>query len=199
MGHTEGAVGGEDVDDDNAYIAAKDSGQIDALNWCRVHKDQMSDGTGAGLKAHVSLTTYRREFVKIGELEVPSKVGQMTSLKKVASLGGAGEMLGVSCHRGKDSDDGEMDLEFRAGVRNTSDQYISRAQVTVKAMDQRDAQIDDTVDYASIPSKSGHVFRPSFWGLKYGKLKNGSFVVSASVYLPVSHYSAEGTPVLEED
>ena len=123
----------------------------------------------------------------------------MTSLKKVASLGGAGEMLGVSCHRGKDSDDGEMDLEFRAGVRNTSDQYISRAQVTVKAMDQRDAQIDDTVDYASIPSKSGHVFRPSFWGLKYGKLKNGSFVVSASVYLPVSHYSAEGTPVLEED
>jgi hypothetical protein len=192
-------IGGEDIDDDRVFIASKDSGEIDAFNWCRIHKDSLSGGSGADCKAYVSMTSYRREFVKVGSLDVPTKSGEMTLIKKVISLGGAGELMGVSCLREKDDDEGEMQLNFRAGVRNTSDQYISRAQVTIKAMDQRDAQIEDTVDYASIPSHSGHVFEPSFYGLKYGKLKNGTFEISASVYLPVSSYSAEGTPVLEED
>ena len=95
--------------------------------------------------------------------------------------------------------EGEMDLEFAAGIRNTSDDYIARAQVTVKAMDQRDAQVDDNVDYYELPAKTGRVFTPSFWGLKYGKLKNGSFNVSASVYLPIAQYAAEDTPKLSDD
>ena len=107
--------------------------------------------------------------------------------------------MGVSCLRKKDNDDGEMELEFTAGIRNTSDDYIAKAQVTVKAMDQRDAQIEDNVDYCHLPAKSGKVFTPSFWGLKYGKLKNGEFKVTASVFLPISNYSAEAVPALSDD
>jgi hypothetical protein len=191
-------IGGEDIDDDSVFIAPKDSGEISGISWGRIKKAQVSDGTGAEAKAYVSMTTYRREYVKVGSLDVPNKPGEMTSIKKVVSLGGAGELLGISCLRSKDTDDGEMDLEFYAGVRNTSDDYIARAQISVKAMDQRDAQIDDTIDYEALAAKSGRIFSPSFWGLKYGKMKNGAFVISSSVFLPIESYSAEGTPVKED-
>ena len=192
-------IGGEDIDDDGVFIASKDSGELTVLNWTRVKKNQFKDRNGAAAKAYISVTSYRREFVKIGSLDVPSKPGEMTEIKKVISLGGAAECLGMSCVRGKDNDEGEMELEFKAGIRNTSDQYIARAQMTTKARDPRDAQIDDNVDYEALPAKTGKVFEPSFWGLKYGKLKNGSFNVSASVFLPVDTYSAEATPKLSED
>ena len=191
-------IGGNEIDDDNIFIASKDSGEISAMSWARIKKAQVSDGTGAESKAYLSMTTYRREYVKVGSLDVPSKAGQMTSIKKVVSLGGAGELLGISCLRSKDADDGDMELEFYAGVRNTSDEYIARAQISVKAMDQRDAQIEDTIDYEALAAKSGKVFTPSFWGLKYGKMKNGAFVISASVFLPIESYSAEGTPIKED-
>jgi len=191
-------IGGNEIDDDNIFIASKDSGEISAMSWARIKKAQVSDGTGAESKAYLSMTTYRREYVKVGSLDVPSKAGEMTTIKKVVSLGGAGELLGISCLRSKDADDGDMELEFFAGVRNTSDEYIARAQISVKAMDQRDAQIEDTIDYEALAAKSGKVFTPSFWGLKYGKMKNGAFVISASVFLPIESYSAEGTPIKED-
>jgi hypothetical protein len=191
-------IGGEEIDDDSVFISPNDSGEVRAISWGSIKKDQVSDGKGAEAKAYLSMTTYRREYVKVGSLDVPNKPGEMTSIKKVVSLGGAGELLGMSCLRLKDTDEGEMDLEFYGGVRNTSEDYITRAQISVKAMDQRDAQIDDTIDYEALAAKSGRTFRPSFWGLKYGKMKNGAFVISASVFLPIESYSAEGTPVKED-
>tara|TARA_Y100000768_G_scaffold385778_1_gene372635 strand:+ start:864 stop:1592 length:729 start_codon:yes stop_codon:yes gene_type:complete len=193
-------IGGGDIEDDNIFIGSKDSGELDS--WAlsgRVHKNHFNDGNAKDAKVFINVSTYRREFVKIGSLDVPSKPGEMSVIKKVISLGGAAECMGVSCLRKKNNDEGEMDLEFAAGIRNTSDDYIARAQVTVKAMDQRDAQVDDNVDYYELPAKTGRVFTPSFWSLKYGKLKNGAFNVSASVYLPIAQFAAEGTPKLSDD
>jgi hypothetical protein len=191
-------VGGNEIDDDNIFIAAKDSGDLDPFGWMSLQKEHFSSGSGADAKAYISVTTYRREFVKIGTLDVPAKAGDLTEIKKVISLGGAAECIGVSCLRKKD-DDGDMSLSIQAGIRNTSDSFIARAQVTVKAMDQRDAQIDDTVIYEAIPAKSGHTFEPSFWGLKPGKMKNGSFSITASVFLPVESFSVEAEPTLSDN
>jgi hypothetical protein len=192
-------VAGTNIDDDGVFIAAKDSGDIDPFGWMNLHKQHFESGTGSDAKAYISVTTYRREFVKIGSLDVPAKAGDLTEIKKVVSLGGAAECIGVSCLRKKDTDEGEMDLSIQAGIRNTSDDYIARAQVTVKAMDQRDAQVDDNVSYEAIPAKSGHTFEPSFWGLKPGKMKNGSFSITASVFLPVESFSLEAEPTLSDD
>ena len=192
-------VAGADIDDDNVFIAAKDSGDIDPFGWMGLYKQHFESGTGSDAKAYISVTTYRREFVKIGSLDVPAKAGDLTEIKKVVSLGGAAECIGVSCLRKKDDDDGEMDISIQAGIRNTSDNYIARAQITVKAMDQRDAQVDDNVDYEAIPAKSGHTFEPSFYGLKPGKMKNGSFSITASVFLPVESFSLEAEPTLSYD
>ena len=193
-------VAGSEIDDDNLFIGSKDSGAIDGWSLStRVHKNHFDKGNASEAKVYIALTSYRREFVKLGSLDVPAKPGQMSVIKKVISLGGAAECMGMSCLRKKNDDDGEMDLEFSAGIRNTSEQYIAKAQVTVKAMDQRDAQVEDSVDWSELPAKTGKVYSPSFYGLKYGKLKNGEFKASASVFLPIDTYAVEATPKYSDD
>jgi hypothetical protein len=42
-------------------------------------------------------------------------------------------------------------------------------------------------------------FTPSFWGLKPGKIKNGTINVTASVFVPIDTYTAEATPKPSDD
>ena len=193
------AVGGSEGEDDRIFIASKDSGDVSLLNWQSVHKNKFGSGTGADCKAIVHMTTYRREFVKVGTLDIPSKEGDMSEIKKNISIGGVAELMGMSVLRMKDSDDGDAEFEMVSGIRNTSDSYIARAQTTLKLMDQRDAQLEDTYDYRELPAKSSMTFTPSFWGLKPGKIKNGTINVTASVFVPIDTYTAEATPKPSDD
>ncbi|GIT35519.1 MAG: hypothetical protein Ct9H300mP4_18380 [Gammaproteobacteria bacterium] len=120
-------------------------------------------------------------------------------LKKDISLGGVAELNGVSILRKKKNDEGEIPLEIRAGFRNISDTHIERVQISAKLQDQRDALIEEDVSYDTLPSKSAYIAEPNFWGLKAGKLKNASLVMTASVFVPIDTYSAEASAVLTED
>ena len=193
------AVGGTEDEDDRVFIASKDSGDVSLLSWQSVHKDKFKSGSGADCKALVHMTTYRREFVKVGTLEIPEKEGDLSEIKKNISIGGVAELMGMSVLRMKDSDDGDAEFEIVSSVRNTSDDFIARAQTTLKLMDQRDAQLEDTYDYRELPAKSAVTFQPSFWGLKPGKIKNGSIVVTASVFVPIDTFTAEATPKPSSD
>lgn len=193
------AVGGSEGEDDRIFIASKDSGDVSLLNWQSVHKNKFGSGTGADCKAIVHMTTYRREFVKVGTLDIPSKEGDMSEIKKNISIGGVAELMGMSVLRMKDTDDGDAEFEMVSSIRNTSDSYIARAQTTLKLMDQRDAQLEDTYDYRELPAKSSMTFTPSFWGLKPGKIKNGTINVTASVFVPIDTYTAEATPKPSDD
>ena len=188
------AVGGSEDEDDRVFISSKDTGDIDLLNWCSVHKDKFGSGTGADCKAVVHMTSYRREFVKVGVIDVPENEGDLNQIKKNISIGGVAEIMGMSVLRMKDSDEGEAEFEIVTSIRNTSDSYIARAQTTLKLMDQRDAQLEDTMDYEALPGKSSKTFNPSFWGLKPGKIKNGTINVTASVFVPIETFTAEATP-----
>ena len=42
-------------------------------------------------------------------------------------------------------------------------------------------------------------FNPSFWGLKPGKIKNGTINVTASVFVPIETFTAEATPEPSKD
>ena len=193
------AVGGSEDEDDRVFIASKDSGDIDLLNWSSVHKDKFGSGTGADCKAVVHMTSYRREFIKVGVIDVPENEGDMNEIKKNISIGGVAEIMGMSVLRMKDSDDGDAEFEIITSIRNTSDSYIARAQTTLKLMDQRDAQLEDTMDYEALPAKSSKTFQPSFWGLKPGKIKNGTINVTASVFVPIETFTAEATPKPSSD
>ena len=86
-------------EDDNEFISAKDTGEFSVGGWGVSANKEALGGSGKDAKALISVTTYRREFVKIGTLDFPQKEGDVTEIKKTVSLGGVAELLGVSCYR----------------------------------------------------------------------------------------------------
>ena len=198
LNHAGVTVGGNKDESDSQFITAKSSGEVDLnLGWS-YHKD-FFDGKPKKMKALVEATMYKREFVKVGSIEVPASKNSLNMLKKDVSIGGMVEIRGVSVLRKKDNDEGDVQLEIRAGFRNISDTYIDRAQLNTKLMDQRDAEIDSNISYESLPSKSSWLCEPSFWNIKPGKIKNAEIVLSASIFVPIGTFTGEATATLSKD
>ena len=194
-------IGGAEIfpEGQKVSIASKESGEI-CVFGNSIQKGQVSDGIGAEVKAYLSLNSYRRVSVEIGSLDVPNEPGEMTAIKKVVSLGDVGELVGISCLRLEDHDNGEMNLSFSAGVRNTSDDYIPQVHMAIKPVDHKGAKVGHSLfdEKAPLAPKSGKIFNPGAWDLYAKDMKNGAFIISLSFYLPVENYSAEATPVKED-
>jgi len=198
LNHAGVTVGGTRNEEDSEFISAKSSGEVDLnLGWS-YHKD-FFDGKPKKMKALVEVTMYKREFMKVGTIEIPSSTNSLNMLKKDVSIGGMVEIRGVSVLRKQNDDDGEVKLEIKAGFRNISDTYIDRAQLDARIMDQRDAEVSSDTRYESLPSKSSWLCEPSFWGVKPGKIKNAEIVLSASIFVPIGTFTAEATATPNKD
>lgn len=190
-------VGGDVSDFEDVFINPKSSENIDLrLGW-GYHKE-LFEGKPDKMTLLIEATTYKRDFVKIGSLEMP-EIGELGMIKKNISLGGLAEIRGISALRKKDDDEGDIELEIRAGFRNISDTHIERAQLTSKLIDQRDAEIESNEDYNPVPSKSGYLFTPSFYGVKGAKAKNSEIKFTASIFVPMDSFTAEATATLSDD
>ena len=191
------SVGGDVTDYEDVFITPKTTENIDLNVGWSYHKDVFENKLDK-ITILVEATSFKRDFVKIGSLEMP-EVGELGMIKKNISLGGLAEVRGISAHRKKNDEEGQVEMEIRAGFRNISDTYIERAQLTTKLIDQRDAEIDSTVDYNPVPSKSAYLFQPSFWGVKAGKAKNAELKFSASIFVPLETFTAEASATLAVD
>ena len=189
-------VGGATNDDDDVFINPKSSEEIDINFGWGYHKDAF-EGKIDKITALIEVTTYKRDFIKIGSVEVPQGVGDLHMIKKNVSLGGKAEIRGVSVLRKKNNDDGNVELDIKVGFRNISDSHIERAQLTTKLIDQRDAEIEESVDYNPVTSKSAYLFEPSFYNIKPGKVKNAEIKFSSSIFVPISTHTAEAKATLE--
>ncbi len=190
-------AGGNVSDQENVFITPNSSEEIDLYLGWGFHKD-LFEGSLDKISVLVEATTYKRDFVKVGSLEMP-EVGELNMIKKNISLGGLAEIRGISALRKKDDDEGQIELEIKAGFRNISDTHIERAQLNTRLLDQRDAEIESSVDYNPVPSKSAYLFQPSFYGIKAGKAKNSEIKFTSSIFVPMDTFTAEATATLEKD
>tara|TARA_B100001564_G_scaffold137263_1_gene115228 strand:+ start:86 stop:808 length:723 start_codon:yes stop_codon:yes gene_type:complete len=191
-------VGGGDTYLDDAFIESKSSGDISFMSWDSVDSGKIN-GSGENLKAYFEATTYKREFVKVGTMDFPQKVGDLVQLKKIVSLGGVADLMGVSAYRNKDTDEGECDVDMQIAIKNTSDTFFSRVQVTTKLVDQRDAELADDLSFDALPPHSSKIFTPWLYSLKPGKIKNAEYNITASVFIPIESFTIEAEPVKSED
>jgi hypothetical protein len=191
-------IGGDRTEEEDVFIDAKESGEIDVNCGWGMH-EALFEGKPEKTKILVSATTYRREFVKVGAVDIPQDSNEISMLKKDISLGGVAELNGVTVLRLKKDDEGDIPIEIKAGFRNISDTHIERVQLSSKLQDQRDAVIEEDKTYSTLPSKSAFLAEPRFWGLKAGKLKNASVVMTASVFIPIDTYTAQASSTLDED
>ena len=88
---------------------------------------------------------------------------------------------------------------MQMAVKNTSDTYFSRVQITTKLMDQRDAELGNDLSYYELPPHSSRIFTPWLYSLKPGKIKNAEYNITASVFIPIESFTVEAEPVKSED
>ena len=189
-------VGGSYDNESDAFIEPRDSGSIDVhAGWGM--KAASFGGQLDEMKAVVDATFFRRDFQKMGEVEVPESHEKCGFMEKVLNVGGSIDIMGATCIRHEADDDGDVSVELQVGVRNVSDTYIERVTAKAFLLDQEDSQIEDSEDYSALPPHSGRIFTPSV-STKKGRLRNATIRLSVSIYLPVGHETEEAVATKEK-
>lgn len=187
-------VGGSYEDEQDAFIDPRETGSIYvSVPYIR---EAPFGGQLDKITAVVDAVLFRRDFQKMGEVEVPEDHASCAFLEKSINVGGIVDVMGATCIRQVPDEDGNVSLGLEVGVRNVTDEYIERVSVKMILLDQEDSQVEDTDDYSHLPPHTGRVFQPSLY-TKKGRLRNATVRVSVSVFLPVGFKTVEKVAVKE--
>jgi|LWDU01.1.fsa_nt_gi hypothetical protein len=183
-----GIIAGGSFDDEvDVYI---DPGETDSIDISTPWNIKIN-GDLDKIKVISDTLLYRREFYKLGMVDVPKDHKATTKLDKKVDVGGAVKIYGAVVMRDKPDDDGEVTLQAKVGVRNLTSDYIERVSVKMVVLDQEDAQLDEDSSYQSLAPNSSTMIEPSCWSIKKNRLRNCQVRLSLSVYLPIDSKNAE--------
>jgi len=145
------------------------------------------------MKTIVDVTTFRREFFKLGEFECPQD--HTTPIKSDYSKE-TGDIriqgIYILMHKPYEDDNSdERTIETRIAVRNIGDTYIEKVKVKLQLVDKEDAVIETSEDHRNVAPSSSNSISPSVYAKK-GKLKGASIKISIATYYAVKHFHAEG-------
>ena len=189
-------VGGSSDDEIDTFIDPKESSEIDISTGWNIPSAGFSELNK--IKIVSDIVMYRREFSKLGLIDVPKKELTCEFVPKTSTIAGLVEILGATCYREKQDDEGDVGVQLYCGVRNISNIYIEKVSIKMILIDQEEAQIEDSESSETLPPRVAKVINPSFYGVKAGKLRNSSLRITASIYLPVDHNSAESVAVKQK-
>ena len=150
-------------------------------------------------KAIVDLTTYKKEFKKLGDFEIPGDHKSCIQSDNQIEFGKL-RVYGVSVFRHDPPENASEDhsVAVKIAVKNISDEYIQKVLVKVQLNDRTGSNLMDTDDYRPIPPNGSMLFEPSIYA-KAGKLKGAKLDVSISSFHQIEHYNAESSLKVEKN
>lgn len=150
-------------------------------------------------KAIVDLATYKKEFKKLGDFEIPEDHKSTYQTKNQVEFGKL-RIFGASVFRydppEKSSDDHSVGVKI--AVKNISNEYIQKVLIKVQLMDKTGSNLVDSEDYRAIAPNATTYFEPSVYA-KAGKLKGAKLDVSISSFHLIEHFNAESLLKLTKD
>lgn len=185
-----------DYDREDSSYAEKD--ETFSVNLSCYAKDYLiSDFNKA--KAIVDLATYKKEYKKIGEFDIPEDHKSTIQSNNQIEFGKI-RLFGVSVCRydppENPSDDHSVCVKL--AVKNISNEYIQKALIKVQLNDRSGANLMDSEDYRPLPPNATVYFEPSVYA-KAGKLKGAKLDVTISSFHLIEHYNAESLIKLSKD
>lgn len=182
-------VCGSQEDEHEVFIDANETESIDVQ--CGWNNNATGfNGDFENIKAILDTQLYRREFHNLGNVKIPKTHEEAAFFTKGIDIAGLVQILGATCTREKPDDEGEVEVIFRIGIRNVSDQYFDRVKVNFTLNDEAGAEIDRNEDYHPLPPQTGRVFEPRLYGLKPGRLRNCVGKLTVHIFQPVAYNSA---------
>ena len=150
-------------------------------------------------KAIVDLTTYKKEFKKLGDFEIPGDHKSCIQSDNQIEFGKL-RVYGVSVFRHDPPENASEDhsVAVKIAVKNISDEYIQKVMIKVQLNDRTGSNLMDTDDYRPIPPNGSMLFEPSIYA-KAGKLKGAKLDVSISSFHQIEHYNAESSLKVEKN
>ena len=185
-----------DYDREEASYAEKDETfSVNLSSYAKAYL--VSDFSKA--KAIVDLTTYKKEFKKIGDFEIPADHKSCIQSNNQIEFGKL-RVYGVSVFRYDPPENSSEDHSVACTivVKNISDEYIQKVQIKVQLIDRTGSNLIDSEDYRHIPPNGSMNFQPSVYA-KSGKLKGAKLDVSISSFHEIEHYNAESLLKLSKD
>ena len=150
-------------------------------------------------KAIVDLTTYKKEFKKLGDFEIPGDHKSCIQSDNQIEFGKL-RVYGVSVfrHDPPENTSDDHSVAVKIAVKNISDEYIQKVMIKVQLNDRTGSNLMDTDDYRAIPPNGSMLFEPSIYA-KAGKLKGAKLDVSISSFHQIEHYNAESSLKVEKN
>ena len=185
-----------DYDREEASYAEKDETfSVNLSGYAKAYL--VSDFSKA--KAIVDLTTYKKEFKKIGDFDIPADHKSCIQSNNQIEFGKL-RVFGISIFRYDPPENASDDhsVATKIAVKNISDQYIQKVSIKVQLIDRTGSNLIDSEDYRAIPPNGSMYFEPSVYA-KSGKLKGAKLDVSISSFHQIEHYNAESLLQLSKD
>ena len=185
-----------DYDREESSYAEKD--ETFSVNLTNSAKDYLiSDLSKA--KAIVDLTTYKKEFKKIGDFDIPGDHKSCIQSNNQIEFGKL-RVFGVSIFRHDPPENASDDhsVGVKIAVKNISDEYIQKVLIKIQLNDRTGSNLLDSDDYRVVPPNGTMYFEPSVYA-KAGKLKGAKLDISIASFHVIDHYNAESLLKLAKD
>mgnify|MGYP001349095029 CR=1 FL=1 len=154
----------------------------------------------AAIKAEVYASFYRREFIKLGEMDCPADHETPVMMKADATIGGVSQSLVVMASRTEPDEDDESTVEVRCIIRNTTDMPLEKVSLKAELVDDEGAEIDECESAQEIRGGGISCLDPGFWNQSVSELKNARIKLSLAVFTPVDRVMATATgPQADEE
>ena len=149
--------------------------------------------------AVVDLTTFKREFKKLGEIDCPQDHKTPSKSDKSVDLGDV-RIYGILVSRDtppeNKSDDHYVNLKI--GIKNMSDRHIQMVKAKCQLIDTKDSIVIDGEHQEALPGNANITLSPSVYA-KSGKMRGATIRINISTFHELTHYNAESLVKPEKD
>jgi hypothetical protein len=139
---------------------------------------------------------YEREFLKLGEIEIPEALHEVVSTSSKVKTDFFNDEITISLVRLPDSDESnvkEQEVYLKSSISNKSDFYIEDIEFKCVFIDRTGSEGDETFDYNhALAPNSGAFFQTSFYSMPKSKLKG------AKVEFFLKAYRLVGTKIFTD-
>jgi len=173
--------------EENSYAEKNETFSVNLSTY--IKKSYASDLTK--LKAAVDLTTFKKEFKKLGVFEIPNDHKSSIQNNNPIDFGKL-RVFGTLIYRQEppENESDDHGVSARIIVKNLANVFVQKILIKMQLIDRTGANLSDSEDYKGLAANASTCFEIQAYA-KSGKLKGAKLDISISSFHVVEHLNSE--------
>lgn len=178
---------------EDVFLAPGDSTTISP--WGRVNQRDLQE---ASISVRAVGQLCRREYIKLGELEIPA-TGESARLHQQVAFDWYQGPLTVLFSRTEPDSDGDFSLEFKCLIHNQTSRHLKSITLKAQLLDADGVEIESSESEEEIHAETAKLISGSFWRPKAGQIEGGKVIIALKALVPAERFEASETTDLSSD